>query len=144
MDALIEALKRSAKEWPFTVGWIDGMARGRSLGRGVLNRGRWALPGEAPSLPPPPLSRLTVPFEFPNWVLNKSSIRAFNAAIYHGHAWRRRRAIHPETFWYPLDRILEWNRIYGPRGFTQYQCVLPESAGPSAARRFLEVLTSAW
>jgi decaprenylphospho-beta-D-ribofuranose 2-oxidase len=143
VDLLIEGLKRSAKEWPFTVGWIDGLARGRSLGRGVLNRGRWALPGEAPSNPPPTLSRFTVPFEFPNWVLNKWSIRAFNAAIYHGHAWTRRRAIHPETFWYPLDRILEWNRIYGPRGFTQYQCVLPDSAGPSAARRFLEVLIGA-
>jgi FAD/FMN-containing dehydrogenase len=143
VDSLIEALRKSAKEWPLTVGWIDGIARGPSLGRGVLSRGRWAQPGEALSTPPPPLSRFTVPFDFPNWVLNKWSLRAFNELIYHGHAWTRPRVVHPEIFWYPLDRILEWNRIYGPRGFTQYQCVLPDSAGPSAARRFLEVLIGA-
>jgi FAD/FMN-containing dehydrogenase len=143
VDALIEGLKRSAKEWSFTVGWIDGMARGRSLGRGVLNRGRWAEPHEAPGSPPPPLRRLTVPFDFPNWVLNKWSVHLFNALIYGAHAWTRRRIAHPENFFYPLDKILEWNRIYGRRGFTQYQCVLPDSAGPSAARRFLEVLIGA-
>jgi FAD/FMN-containing dehydrogenase len=143
VDALIEALRQSAKEWPFTVGWIDGMARGSSLGRGVLNRGRWAEPREAPTKPPSPIRRIAVPFVFPNWVLNKWSIRAFNNLIYHGHAWTRPRVSHPESFWYPLDKILEWNRIYGRRGFTQYQCLLPDSAGPSAARRFLEVLMSA-
>ncbi|HEY7820852.1 MAG TPA: FAD-binding oxidoreductase, partial [Vicinamibacteria bacterium] len=141
VDALIEALKTSAKEWPFTVGWIDGMTRGRSLGRGILSRGRWAEPEEAPKHAPAPLRRLRVPFDLPNWVLNKWTIRAFNAAIFHGHFFRRARVIHPEHFWYPLDKILEWNRIYGSRGFTQYQCVLPDTAGPSAARRFLEVLT---
>ncbi len=143
LDALIEGLKRSAKEWPFTVGWLDGMARGRSLGRGVLSRGRWAEPGEAPTSLPPPLFRFTVPFEFPNWALNKWTIRAFNDAIYHAHVWNRRRVVHPESFWYPLDKILEWNRIYGRRGFTQYQCVVPDSAGHAAARRFLEALMGA-
>jgi len=143
VDSLIDGLKRSAKDWPFTVGWIDGMARGRSLGRGVVNRGRWAEPREAPASLPPPIRRLTVPIEFPNWALNKGSIRAFNAFIYHGHAWNRRRSTHPESFFYPLDKILQWNRLYGPRGFTQYQCVLPDSAGPSAARRFLSVLVEA-
>jgi decaprenylphospho-beta-D-ribofuranose 2-oxidase len=143
VGALIEALRKAAKEWPLTVGWIDGIARGRSLGRGILSRGRWAQPGEAPATPPPPLSRFRVPFDFPNWALNKWSIHAFNALIYHGHAWTRPRVVHPEIFWYPLDRILEWNRIYGPRGFTQYQCVLPDSAGPSAAHRFLEILIGA-
>ena len=143
LDSLIEGLKRSAKDWPFTVGWIDGTARGRSLGRGVLNRGRWAEPREAPATPPPPIRRFTVPIEFPNWVLNKWSLRAFNAFIYHAHAWNRPRTTHPESFFYPLDKILQWNRIYGRRGFTQYQCVLPDSAGPSAARRFLSVLIGA-
>ncbi len=50
--------------------------------------------------------------------------------------------LHPESFWYPLDAILHWNRIYGRRGFTQYQCVLPSEGGLGAARRFLELLSS--
>lgn len=141
VDELIGGLRRSAGSWPFTVGWMDGMARGRHLGRGVLIRGRWAEPAEAPAHPPPELHRITVPFELPDWVLNKWSIRAFDAVIYHGHAWTRPRVSHPENFFYPLDTILQWNRIYGPRGFTQYQCVLPAAAGPGAARRFLQVLS---
>jgi FAD/FMN-containing dehydrogenase len=52
-----------------------------------------------------------------------------------------RRRLDPDTFFYPLDAIGHWNRLYGPRGFTQYQCVLPEEAGRGAARRFLELLT---
>jgi FAD/FMN-containing dehydrogenase len=70
------------------------------------------------------------------------TVRAFNAALYHAHVPRLRRAVvHPERFFYPLDTVEHWNRMYGPRGFTQYQCVLPESAGRGAARRFLELLT---
>ncbi|MGH9322957.1 MAG: FAD-binding oxidoreductase, partial [Vicinamibacteria bacterium] len=140
IDGLIDGLKRSAKEWPFTVGWIDGVARGRRLGRGLLTRGRWEQPKEAPSTPPPELTRIAVPFEFPNWALNKWSIRGFNSLVYHTQSWTGSRTSHPEEFFYPLDKILRWNRIYGSRGFTQYQCVLPDTAGPAAARRFLEVL----
>jgi FAD/FMN-containing dehydrogenase len=50
--------------------------------------------------------------------------------------------VHPYTFFYPLDSLANWTRLYGRRGFTQYQCVLPESGGHGAARRFLEVLTN--
>jgi FAD/FMN-containing dehydrogenase len=53
----------------------------------------------------------------------------------------KRAIVHPEKFFYPLDAIAHWNRLYGRRGFTQYQCVLPDSAGTGAARQFLEVLT---
>jgi decaprenylphospho-beta-D-ribofuranose 2-oxidase len=141
IDELIAGLKAAAQVWPLTVGWIDGLAQGRSLGRGVLSRGRWASAEEAHPTPPPPLSPHTVPFDFPNWALNKWSIRLFNEAIYRTQA-RRPRIVHPAAFFYPLDRILHWNRIYGRRGFMQYQCVLPSSAGLDAARRFLEVLTS--
>jgi FAD/FMN-containing dehydrogenase len=68
--------------------------------------------------------------------------RVFNMAYYRRHVPRVKRGIvHPQKFFYPLDAIESWNRLYGPRGFTQYQCVLPEEAGRGAARRFLEVLT---
>lgn len=143
IDDLVAGLKRSAAGWPFTVAWVDGLSRGKRLGRGIVNRGRWAEPGEAPGKTPPPLRRISVPFDFPNWVLNKWSIRAFNDAIYHGHAFARPRVIHPVTFFYPLDEIRNWNRIYGRRGFMQYQCVLPAEAGLEAPRRFLQVLARA-
>jgi FAD/FMN-containing dehydrogenase len=142
VDAFIDALKAAGPEWPFTMGWIDCLSRGAALGRGVLYRGRWADAGQAPPAPPRPMSRPGVPFVLPGWVVNRWSVRAFNALKYRSHVPRvRRGVVHPESFFYPLDRVRDWNRIYGPRGFTQYQCVVPDAAGHGAARRFLELLT---
>jgi FAD/FMN-containing dehydrogenase len=142
VDAFIEALKAAGPAWPYTMGWIDCLSRGRGMGRGVLYRGRWATAAEAPASPPRPLGRPSVPFVLPGWVVNRWSVRAFNALKYAAHVPRVRRGVaHPEAFFYPLDRIGHWNRMYGPRGFTQYQCVLPDAAGHGAARRFLELLT---
>ncbi|PRQ07386.1 FAD-binding oxidoreductase [Enhygromyxa salina] len=137
----IGLLKQSASEWPMTMGWIDCVSKGRRLGRGVLFRGRWATPDEAPSKLATPFSRLTVPIMLPSWTLNPVTVRAFNAGVY----WKpthRQKPVHWESFFYPLDKVRHWNRAYGRKGFTQYQCVLPDEAGPEAARRFLEVLTS--
>jgi FAD/FMN-containing dehydrogenase len=143
LDAFIEGLKEAGPRWPFTVGWIDCLSRGRNLGRGLLMRGRWAEPGEAPRAPPRAKRAVTLPFVLPGWVLGPATVRAFNFLYYWKHWQRRRRGIVPyEPFFYPLDAILEWNRMYGPAGFTQYQCVLPEASGRGAARRFLELLTS--
>jgi decaprenylphospho-beta-D-ribofuranose 2-oxidase len=141
IDAFADGLKASARSWPFTLGWIDCLSRGRSLGRGVLMRGRWATPEEAPTEAPRPRRRPSVPFVLPGFVLNPWTVRAFNASYYHAPR-ARRGVVHPEEFFHPLDAIGDWNRLYGPRGFTQYQCVLPEAAGPGAARRFLETLTA--
>jgi FAD/FMN-containing dehydrogenase len=141
IDAFVLGLKDSARGWLFTLGWIDCLSRGRSLGRGVLMRGRWATPEEAPASPPRPRRRPSIPLVLPSFVLSPWTVRAFNAVYFHAPR-ARRRLVHPEEFFHPLDAIGDWNRLYGPRGFTQYQCVLPESAGPGAARRFLETLTA--
>jgi FAD/FMN-containing dehydrogenase len=142
IDAFVAALKEAGKEWPHTVGWIDCLSRGKAMGRGILMCGRWAEPGEGRAEAPRPLERPSVPFVLPGFVISPWSVRAFNAVYYHSHVPRRRRRLaHPEAFLYPLDAIGHWNRLYGPRGFTQYQCVLPDSAGTGAARRFLELLT---
>jgi decaprenylphospho-beta-D-ribofuranose 2-oxidase len=143
IDAYVNALKRSSPLWPYTVGWIDCLSRGRNLGRGILLRGRWAEKDEAPKRPPPPKGRLKVPFDFPSWALGRLSARAFNALYYWKHLPKQRAGLaHPESFFFPLDVLREWNRVYGRRGFTQYQCVLPDEAGRGAARRFLEHLTA--
>lgn len=136
------ALKTSSRDWPYTVGWIDCLSRGRKMGRGILNRGRWAEPDEAPQRLPEPKRRLAVPFELPGFALSRPTIRAFNTVYFHAHPRRmRRRIVHPESFFYPLDAVLHWNRMYGRRGFTQYQCVLPDPGSAERARRFLEHLT---
>ena len=113
------------------------------MGRGILYRGRWARPDRAPKKPVRPKRRLRVPIEPPSFLLNRLTTRAFNELLYRSHIPRIKRAIqHPEVFFYPLDTFLEWNKLYGPRGFTQYQCVIPEEAGRPAVRRFLEKMTA--
>ena len=140
IEAFVEALRASSRAWPMTAGWIDCVARGRSLGRGILFRGRWAEPHEAPSTFPSLHSLIDVPFTAPSGLLQPITVRAFNALYY----WKQsrasgRRTVHPQSFFYPLDVVGNWNRLYGPRGFIQYQCVLPYGAG---VPRFLQLVAS--
>ncbi|MFW6286746.1 MAG: FAD-binding oxidoreductase [Candidatus Sumerlaeota bacterium] len=142
IEEFVSALKSSARQWPFTVGWIDFLSRGQAMGRGILMCGRWATPAEAPPNPPSALRTVAVPFVFPQMALNRWVVRAFNASYYRLHGTRPKRGIvHPEKFFYPLDTVREWNRIYGPRGFTQYQCVLPENRDCRLTRAFFDLLT---
>jgi FAD/FMN-containing dehydrogenase len=124
------------------MGWIDCLSRGRHLGRGLLMAGRWATEEEAPRRPPPRLPRITVPIVCPDWVMGHTVGRLANSVIYHALPANGRPAVlHPESFFYPLDLLRQWNRLYGRRGFTQHQCVLPEEAGPGAVRQLMELLT---
>jgi FAD/FMN-containing dehydrogenase len=141
LDAFLAGLAEAARRWPFTVGWLDALSAGAELGRGILYRGRWAESAEAPATPPAPLRERTVPFTLPSWVLNRLTMRTFNALYFRLHRRRRGSIVHPEQFFHPLDAIRHWNRVYGHRGFTQHQCVLPEAERPGATRRFLEDLT---
>jgi len=141
IDTFIERLKATAGQWPMTVGWIDGRARGASLGRGVLLCGRWAEADEAPRGFPTLRSSVPVPFDFPAGVLNPTVVRLFNAAYYHRFPARPKQSIvRPESFLYPLDAIGSWNRGYGRRGFVQYQCVLPEPGIRHSVRAFMEIV----
>lgn len=142
IDEFLAALGRAAPQWPMTMGWIDCLSRGRSMGRGILMAGRWAKPEEARQTPPRRSAERTFPIELPNWALNTVTARVFNAGYYWQHMRKSAQGvIAPDPFFYPLDAILHWNRVYGPRGFTQYQCVLPRAAGSEAVREFMERLT---
>ncbi|MBW2509184.1 MAG: FAD-binding oxidoreductase [Deltaproteobacteria bacterium] len=143
IDEFQDALEEAATEWPYTMGWIDCLARGKNMGRGILMTGDWAEADEAPPTPPKQGFRPSLRFEWPSWVLNGLTIRAFNE-LYYRKQWRRESQgiVSHASFTYPLDAIGSWNRMYGHRGFTQYQCVLPREAGRSSARRVLEVLTT--
>ena len=141
LDAMLEGLRLSATHWPYTVGWIDCLARGADLGRGILMRGRHATQVEAGMRRAPRALPLRVPFDAPEWLLNPLFMRWFNRlyAWSHGTALRRR-VVPYDAFFYPLDAVGQWNRLYGRRGFLQYQCVLPRAAGPRPVAILLERL----
>lgn len=141
LEALIERLQAAGKTWPMTVTWSDLMQRGRHLGRGVLIRGRWAEPHEARQPYRRRSLRVAVPFDLPDFVLNPLTIGAFNQLNFWKHGGGVKRGIvHTDPFFYPLDAVHDWNRIYGRRGFTQYQCVLPVHGSLAPHRKFAERL----
>lgn len=143
LDAMVAGLKRAAHDWPMTVGWVDCLARGANLGRGILMKGRWAEAQEAPEEPPQQKRTIRVPFQLPSLALCKPSMKAFNLGFYWKHIQPVKCGIvHPSSFFYPLDAVDDWNLIYGRRGFTQYQCVLPHAEDNGPARRFLELFVS--
>ncbi len=142
LDELLVKLKESGKEWPFTVAWIDTVATGKNLGRGILYVGRWAEKNEAPEkLPKPQQALLTMPFALPSGLLNRFTIGMFNRLVYYAHNKPHKQDIcDPDTFFYPLDRVRHWNLAYGAAGVTQHQAVIPEEAGAAGVRRLIELL----
>jgi FAD/FMN-containing dehydrogenase len=128
-------------KYEFTVSWIDCLARGKSIGRGIFMAGNHAEEGPLAFDDKP---KLNVPITPPFSAINRLSLRLFNSAYYRGHrAGRHSSQISYEPFFYPLDRILNWNRIYGPRGFQQYQCVIPERNAAAATRELLDAIAAA-
>lgn len=143
IDEFLVALTEAAGSWPYTMGWIDCLSRGRQLGRGVLMAGDWETAERAPFRPPGRPTTLRFPVDLPYGSLNRHTARAFNAAFFHAHrAGVTRGNSAPGPFFYPLDAVLDWNRAYGKRGFTQYQCVLPRRAGSEAVREFMRRLVA--
>ena len=121
---------------PYSVAWIDCLARGRSLGRSLLTVGRHSESGELVTGRDP---ALTVPIDLPGKVLNRRSVQWFNSLYYNRVRQRRsEQHVHYDTFFYPLDSIHHWNRIYGRRGFTQYQFVVPREGGMEGLRAVLD------
>jgi len=119
----------------YSVAWIDCLAKGTDTGRGVFIVGDHARYG---SLDLDERSRLSVPLTPPISLINNLSLRAFNSTYWHMHpAQRSQRRSAYEPFFYPLDRIHHWNRIYGRNGFQQYQCVIPDANAEVAMRELL-------
>ncbi len=141
------ALFEESRDWPYSVAWIDSLARGTRLGRAVMTRGafmeRGALP---PRLASDPLrlahaGNLRVPADAPSALLNRVSIGLFNELHYRRGRGRARAGARPvrfDRFFFPLDRIEAWNRLYGRRGFVQYQCVLPRGESAAGIAALLE------
>ena len=133
LDEFFQLADASEAHWEHTVSWIDCISGGG--GRGVFMRGN---PIVTAPRPLPTAQQRTMPLVSPVSLVNRLSLRPFNMAYYHLKKWRAGRAItHYEAFFYPLDNLLEWNRMYGPRGFFQYQSVVPRANGQDAIQAML-------
>ena len=136
LDEFFQLADASEAHWEHTVSWIDCISGGG--GRGVFMRGN---PIVTAPRPLPTAQQRTMPLVSPVSLVNRLSLRPFNMAYYHLKKWRAGRAItHYEAFFYPLDNLLEWNRMYGPRGFFQYQSVVPRAVGRDAIQAMLRAI----
>ena len=139
LDAVLDGFEQFGAS-TYTVAWIDCLAQGENLGRSLLMVGEHAEDGPLTVADKNPL---IMPVDAPSSLLNPFSIKAFNALYYakaqHGLSTRRRSF---ESYFYPLDQILQWNRLYGKAGFMQYQFVIPTLAGREGLRQILKTIAA--
>jgi FAD/FMN-containing dehydrogenase len=137
LDEFLALCAASDRDYEYTVAWVDCLGRGKQLGRGLLQRANHA---SADAVRSAKGSRqINIPVTPPFSLVNPLSLRLFNTAYYHRQFGARKRSLGSfESFFYPLDGILHWNRLYGPRGLYQYQCVLPGIEGRDATAALLE------
>lgn len=134
LDEFFRLADNSEAGWEHTVSWIDCISG--SGGRGLFMRGNPTHVGERIE---PRVRKLSIPIMPPISLVNQLSLRAFNTAYFNIKKLRARNDItHYETFFYPLDNLLEWRRIYGPKGFFQYQTVIPRAVGRDSIQAMLK------
>lgn len=137
IDGYFEAIDAIDARHEYSVAWIDQLARGRALGRGVLMAGDHAEDGGPARKPAPP--HLSVPFSPPVNMLNRLTLKAFNA-LYYGRAPKTAATtmVPWASYFHPLDAVTGWNRLYGPRGLFQHQSVYPAEAARETTIRLIE------
>ncbi|MBU6371321.1 MAG: FAD-binding oxidoreductase [Alphaproteobacteria bacterium] len=135
LDAFFAIAAESKARFEHTVAWVDCTQGGKSIGRGVFTRGVWAPDG---GFAPHTDRALPVPIEAPSFALNPLTLKAFNVAY---DAAQRLKAgtarVHYTGHFWPLDSLFGWNKLYGPKGFYQYQCVLPWATGRDGVAEML-------
>lgn len=150
LEELFEIAAESDRKFEHTAAWVDVLASGKNLGRGIFRRGDHA---EGDSLPERDASKprqsrvkplISVPFEPPFSPISKWSVKAFNT-VYYGKQRVKRcvKKIPYERFFYPLDVVGNWNRLYGRRGFYQYQGVIPPETALRTTKTVLEKISAA-
>jgi hypothetical protein len=137
LDEFLQLQSESDRDFEYTVAWVDCLGTGSQLGRGWLERANHSA---APTSAQHAQARgFNVPFAPPFSLVNAASLRVFNTLYYH-----RPRARHSdqwfESFFYPLDSIGNWNRLYGPRGLYQYQCVIPDGTARDGTAALLDAI----
>ncbi len=141
LDSFFQAFEEIRSVADFSVGWIDGLARGKRLGRGILETASFA---DADPAKPQKDKQRRVPLDFPGLALNSLTVGAFNSGYYRRVPSKGRDQTLPaRQFFYPLDAVQDWNKIYGKRGFYQFQCVIPDASARDGIRRALEEISAA-
>ncbi len=134
LDAALEAMGELDERYLYSVAWVDCLAKGASLGRSVLMYGEHAAVDD---LPPKrqaepfrvkPRRALGVPVDLPAFTLNPLSVKAFNNVFYKFHPTADGQIVDYDRYFYPLDSVHNWNRIYGRKGFVQFQATLPKES----------------
>lgn len=124
----------------YTVAWIDCFSSDKKLGKGLFIRGNHST--QKVALDVHPNNKKTIPFNFPKWSLNYLSVKAFNSLYYNQQLKRQSSGVVGyDPFFYPLDKINHWNRIYGKPGFFQYQCVVPRNQSYEQMQKILKMIS---
>lgn len=138
------------QEATYSVAWIDCLSTDAALGRSVVTIGEHATLDELPDdrrgspFVTPLRRRLTVPLDAPAFLLNRRNVRAFNALYYRAGLKRAGDSLTDwDSYFYPLDAVLGWNRIYGRRGFAQFQCALPLATSREGLGQMLTTISAA-
>lgn len=125
----------------YSVAWLDCLARGKTLGRSLLYLGEHANDNTCHT---PGKGSISVPFATPAFLLNRHSMSLFNSLYYHKPVKEAvEQRIEAKQYFFPLDSIQHWNRLYGKRGFMQYQCVIPDANAQAAVREILTRISNA-
>lgn len=135
LDEFLALTAESDADYEYTVAWVDCFVDDSRYVRGHFMRGNHDPSPERPRQLPERKLPLQVPVDLPGVLLNSWTVRAFNSIYYHRQRAKRVRKVIPyEPFFYPLDAIHDWNRMYGRRGFLQYQCVVPADGDYAAIK----------
>jgi FAD/FMN-containing dehydrogenase len=145
LTSAIRTLRETA-DANYSVAWIDCLARGASLGRSLIFVAEHASHRDVMAqrqnklFPAAERQKLRIPIDLPSWVLNRTAMAIFNELYFRRNALSAdgSRLVHWHPYFFQLDGIREWNRIYGRRGLVQHQCVLPTASAPGALGQILE------
>lgn len=146
LDEIFKLFDES-ESWTYNVAWIDCLQTGKNIGRSIMMRGEHAFKHELTKKFQQNPLRLKqkfipkVPFYFPDFMLNKWSVKLFNYLYYSKQQKKEvKNFVDYETFFYPLDVVNDWNKIYGKKGFIQYQMVIPKDKGKAGMKKILETI----
>lgn len=142
LEEFFDISELSDTDYEYTVAWVDCLASGKNLGRGIFIRGNHVNLEVADFKKEKKRQPVRIPCDFPAMALSGPVVKVFNECYYHSQLRKQQsKYIHYDAFFYPLDAVLQWNRIYGKRGFLQYQCVVPPDNEHDAVKKLLGIIS---